>query len=196
MNNRKQHFFKFFALVFSALVLNSCSNTDDVVAPANEGEFITTVRLQFVPTTAGKTIVLEYKDLDGEGANAPQISISSPFERSKTYNGSITFRDDLAIPAIDITPEIIAEATEHQMFFQTTGTLQPFTYSKNPSNFDKNGKPLGLEFTFTTTTAATGTLRASLRHGPNKNASNVALGDITNASGATDIEVDFPITVE
>jgi hypothetical protein len=184
-------------LMLVMLSFSSCTNDkNSEVSPVNEGEFITTVRLVFTPTTAGKSVILEFKDLDGEGANAPIISISSPFEQSKTYNGVITFRDDLANPSIDITPEIIEEALEHQIFYQTTGNLNPLKYANTNSNFDNKGKPLGLQSVFKTTTAASGILRISLRHGPNKNALNVANGDITNAGGATDIAVDFNITVE
>lgn len=196
MNYFKKTRLKSLGILVSALTLYSCSNTDEVVAAVNEGEFITTVTLVFTPTSPGKTITLQYKDLDGEGANAPVITMNNKFERFKTYNGTVSFRDDFASPAIDITPEIIVEALEHQMFFQTTGTLQPISYARNPTNFDKNGKPLGLQFIFTTAGAASGTLRASLRHGPNKNAPNVSLGDITNAGGATDIAVDFNIDIE
>jgi hypothetical protein len=184
-------------LMLVMLSFISCTNDKkSEVSPVNEGEFITTVRLVFTPTTAGKSITLEFKDLDGEGANAPIITVSSPFEQSKTYNGVITFRDDLANPSIDITPEIIEEALEHQIFYQTTGNLNPLKYANTKSNFDSNGRPLGLQSLFKTTTAASGVLRISLRHSPNKNALNVANGDITNAGGATDIAVDFNITVE
>ncbi|SHN52144.1 hypothetical protein SAMN05444395_101348 [Flavobacterium fryxellicola] len=184
-------------LLLVMVTFSSCTNDENIeLSPVNEGEFITTVRLVFTPTTAGKSVTLEFKDLDGEGANAPVITVSSPFDQSKTYNGVITFRDDLANPAIDITPEIIEEALEHQMFYQTTGNLNPLKYADTKSNFDSKGKPLGLQSVFKTTTAASGLLRISLRHGPNKNGLNVASGDITNAGGATDIAVDFNITVE
>jgi hypothetical protein len=35
-----------------------------------------------------------------------------------------------------------------------------------------------------------------LRHEPNKDALNVASGEITNAGGETDIEVSFPVTIK
>jgi hypothetical protein len=183
------------SMVMLLLFAAGCTQ-DDALTPVNEVEFITTVNIVFTPTSGGKKVTLEFKDLDGEGANEPIVTISSAFEKATTYNGIVSFRNDLANPAIDITPEIIEEALEHQMFYQTTGNLNPILYATTKSNLDSKGMPLGLQSVFTTTTAASGTLRVSLRHGPNKNGQGVSSGDITNAGGATDAAVDFPIKVE
>ena len=56
---------------------------------------------------------------------------------------------------------------------------------------DANGAPIGLETTMTTGDAATGKLQVTLRHEPDKGATGVAQGDITNAGGETDIQVEF-----
>lgn len=192
--NTKRFLGQAFAFLCSVLLVG-CT-TDDPIVPVNEVEFITTVRLVFTPENGGKNVVLEFKDLDGEGANAPIVTVSSAFEKAKTYNGVITFKNELVNPAIDITREIMQEALEHQMFYQTTGDLNPLTYATTQSNFDVKGKPLGLQSVFKTTGSATGVLRVTLKHGPNKSAPNVANGDITNAGGATDAQVDFNITVE
>ena len=118
MNKNTKRFlgqaFAFLSIVF----LGGCT-TDDSIVPVNEVEFITTVRLVFTPESGGKNVVLEFKDLDGEGANAPIVTVSSAFEKAKTYNGVITFKNELVNPAIDITREIVQEALEHQMFYQT-----------------------------------------------------------------------------
>lgn len=187
---------KFYALALvTALTFSSCSNDDDDPIPVNEEELITTVTAIYTPVGGGTAVTLQYKDLDGEGANAPVITVSSAFAKNKTYNGTVTFKNELANPAEDITPEIVEEGEEHQIFYQKTGTLNAFTYGTASSNFDKNGKPVGLQSIFTTTEAASGTLTITLRHEPNKSATNVASGDITNAAGSTDAEVSFPISV-
>lgn len=189
--------FKFYALALvTALTFSSCSNDDDNPAPpVNEEELITTVTAIYTPVGGGTAVTLQYKDLDGEGANAPVITVSGAFAKNKTYNGTVTFKNELANPAEDITLEIVEEGAEHQLFYQKTGTLNAFTYGSASSNFDKNGKPVGLQSVFTTTEAASGTLTITLRHEPNKSATNVASGDITNAAGSTDAEVSFPISV-
>ena len=187
---------KFYALaLITALTFSSCTKDDVTPEPVNEEELITTVTAIYTPEGGGTAITLQYKDLDGEGANAPVITVSGNFEKNKTYNGAVTFKNELANPTDDITIEVIEEGDEHQVFYQKTGTLNAFTYGTASSNFDKNGKPLGLQSVFTTTGAASGTLKITLRHEPNKSAANVASGDITNAGGSTDAEVTFTISV-
>ncbi|NJM78647.1 MAG: type 1 periplasmic binding fold superfamily protein [Flavobacterium sp.] len=179
------------------LLISSCSRDEsELIVPINEVELITTVKAVFTPTSGDANVVLEHRDLDGEGGNEPIVTISKPFEKSKTYNGIIYLKNELANPSIDITPEIIAEALDHQFFYQTTGNLPPFRYANISSNFDSNGKPLGIHSVVTTTSEASGLLQISLRHGPNKNGVNVSNGIIDNAGGATDVEVRFNITVE
>ena len=189
---------KFYALALvTALTFSSCSNDDDnnPAPPVNEEELITTVTAIYTPEGGGTAITLQYKDLDGEGANAPIITISSPFAKNKIYNGSVTFKNELANPAEDITPEINEEGADHQIFYQKTGTLNAFSYGTATRNFDKNGKPVGLQSVFVTTGEASGNLTITLRHKPNKSATNVSAGDITNAGGSTDAEVSFAISV-
>jgi hypothetical protein len=194
---QKSKHLKFYALALMAtFAFSSCSNDNDSPTPVNEEELITTITAIYTPVGGGVAITLQYKDLDGEGANPPVISVSGAFAKNKTYNGTVTFKNELANPTEDITPEILEEGEEHQLFYQKTGTLNPFTYATASSNFDKNGKPIGLQSVFVTTQAASGTLTITLRHEPNKSAANVATGDITNAAGSTDAEVTFPISVQ
>jgi hypothetical protein len=181
--------------LIAALTFSSCNNDDDDSIPVNEEELITTVTAIYTPVDGGTVVTLQYKDLDGEGANAPLITVSSAFAKNKTYNGTVTFKNESVNPAEDITPEIVEEGVDHQLFYQTTGTLNAFTYGTASSNFDKNGKPVGLQSIFTTTEAASGNITITLRHEPNKSAANVSAGDITNAGGSTDAEVSFPISV-
>lgn len=194
---QKSKQFKFYALALvAAFTFSSCSSDDgDPAPPVNEEELITTITAIYIPVGGGTAVTLQYKDLDGEGANAPVITVSGPFAKNKTYNGTVTFKNELANPAEDITPEILEEGNEHQIFYQATGSLNAFTYGTAASNFDTNGKPIGLQSVFATTEAASGTLTITLRHEPNKSAANVANGDITNATGSTDAEVSFSISV-
>jgi len=181
--------------IIATLTFSSCSGDDDNVEPVNEEEVITTVTAIYTPVGGGTAITLQSKDLDGDGANPPVITVSSPFAKNKTYNGTVTVKNESVTPAEDITLEIIAEGVDHQLFYQKTGTLNAFTYALGVSNLDKNGKPVGLQSVFTTTETATGNLTITLRHEPNKGAANVASGDITNAGGATDFVVTFSISV-
>lgn len=187
---------KYLSLLFiSTLTLAACSSDDDPEA-VNEEELITTVTAVYTPVGGGDAITLQYKDLDGEGANAPVITVSGSFQTNTTYNGSVTFLNETTNPADNITLEILEEGDEHQLFYLTTGTLNSFSYSNNTENFDSNGLPIGLQSVFTTTNSATGTLTIVLRHEPNKEGANVSSGNITNAGGSTDASVTFSIVVE
>jgi hypothetical protein len=185
---------KFYGIaLFAAIALSSCEKGE--VTPVNEEELITTITAIYTPVGGGTDITLKYKDLDGDGPNAAVITVSGDFAQSKTYNGTVTFKNEAVSPIIDITPEIIAEGVDHQLFYQKTGSLNAFTYSTAANNLDANGKPVGLQTVFVTTGTASGNLKITLRHNPNKSAANVASGDITNAGGATDAEVSFSISV-
>jgi hypothetical protein len=178
-----------------ATLFISCSNENDAT-PVNEEELITTITAVFTPEGGGLAVTLNSRDLDGDGPNAPVITISGPFAQNTTYNGIVTFTNESVSPAEDITAEIVAEAEDHQIFYQTTGSLPDFIYSTTAENVDANGKPIGLETVFTTTTAATGVLKISLIHLPNKTAAGVAAGDPTNAGGNTDATEEFTVRVE
>jgi len=182
---------KIMALALTAIfTFNSCSNDD---SPVVEEELITTLTATFVPVGGGQTITLTSKDLDGDGPDAPVITISGNFAVSTTYSGSVQFLNELENPAENITLEIEEKDLEHQIFYQVSNNLGNFTYS----DFDSAGKPLGLEFIFTTgANLGTGNLTITLRHLLNKNAAGVSEGNIANADGSTDIEVAFTINIE
>lgn len=174
-------------LVIPVIFSTSCSNDD---APVNEEEVITTVTTTLVG--GGQTITLTSRDLDGDGPNAPVVTVSGNLTAGTTYTGSTTFLNELESPAEDITVEVEEEGADHQVFYQLPSTIGTVTYTDT----DTNGKPIGLNFTLVAgTSGSTGTLTVTLRHLPNKTASGVSGGDITNAGGNTDAAVNFSVAV-
>ncbi len=183
--------FKLLALFLTtSLVVTSCSNDD--TAAVNEEELITTVSVTL--QGGGQTIVLTSKDLDGEGPNAPVFTTTGgDLVAGRTYTGSTTFLNEAKSPAEDITAEVEEEGADHQVFYQLASSLGTITYTDN----DENSKPIGLSFSLVTAaSAATGNLSVTLKHLPNKSASGVASGDITNAGGATDFVITYPLEVQ
>lgn len=185
---------KFLTIVaIAGLTFNSCSSDDDAPVPVNEEEIITTVIASFTPQGGGTTVTLTSQDLDGDGPDAPIQVVSGPFVSGTVYNGSVQFLNELETPAENITEEIEEEDDEHQVFFSVTGDVGTFSYIDS----DADGNPLGLAFTFTTDDTAAvlnGVMTITLRHEPNKSATGVSDGDITNAGGETDVEVSFDVT--
>lgn len=180
-------------LVIPTLFLTSCNNDDDSnTVPVNEEELITTVTTTL--TGGGQVITLTSRDLDGDGPNAPIVTVSGNLVAGTTYQGSTTFLNELENPTEDITVEVEEEGADHQVFYQLASSLGTVTY--DAADVDVDGNPIGLSFTLVAgTSGSTGTLTVTLRHLPNKTASGVAGGDITNAGGNTDAAVTFPIVV-
>jgi hypothetical protein len=78
------------------------------------------------------------------------------------------------------------------VFYQLPSSIGTVTYTDT----DTNGRPIGLRFTLVAgTSGSSGTLTVALRHLPNKTASGVSNGSITNAGGNTDAAVTFSLTV-
>lgn len=180
---------KILALALLTVFTFSSCNNDDPEA-VNEEEVITTVTTTL---TAGSSVItLTSRDLDGDGPNVPVVTASGDLKINTTYNGVTTFLNETVKPADDITAEVKEEGEDHQLFYQAPAAVGTFTYGDT----DKNGKPIGLTFTLKTgATATTGNITVVLRHLPAKSATGVATGDITNAGGATDASVFFPVKV-
>ncbi len=174
-----------------------CKKKDDEpVAPAppavNEEEVITTLILTFTDQeNAGNVYELRFADPDGAGGNDPMFT-NDPIPSNRAYNVALRLLNESVTPAVELTAEITSEGIDHQFFFQQNGTTPVISYA----DADANGRPIGLVNNAYTTTAGVGTLTVTLRHMPDKAASGVSDGDITNAGGDTDIEVAFPVTVE
>ncbi len=160
--------------------------------PVNEEELITTLTMTWTPVGGGAPVIFQFKDLDGEGGNAPVIT-SAPLAANTTYGVSIVALNESVSPAEDITEEIEEEGTKHQFFFATSaGVNLSFSYQDS----DINGAPIGLVTNMLTGAVSSGTLQVTLRHDLNKGAAGVPQGDITNAGGDTDIEVEFDIVTQ
>ncbi|GER59591.1 type 1 periplasmic binding fold superfamily protein [Patiriisocius marinus] len=175
--------------LFATVLFVSCSSDDDATPEiVNEEEIITTLTVTLLPTNGDTPVVLQTRDLDGDGPNAPVVTVSGNLTAGLSYNGSIVLLNETVDPAENITEEVEEEAEEHQFFFTTGGDLDVTT---SYSNFDENGDELGTEFALTANTASTGTLTFTLRHEPVKPTTS-----LTDAGGETDIAATFTLTVE
>jgi hypothetical protein len=181
-----------FTLLFTTgILLYSCSDDEEPV-PVNEEEVITTMTITLAPQSGGSPVFLQTRDLDGDGPNAPVVSVSGPLSSGQVYNGSIELLNETESPAENITEEVEEEDAEHQFFFLTGGSLDLDT---DYADVDSNGNPVGLSFTVTAGVAGSGTLTVVLRHLPDKEASGVSDGDISNAGGETDVSQDFSVEI-
>ena len=178
---------KLLALLFiSTLVFTGCSD-DETPEQVNENEVITTMTITL--TATGQTdVVLRTQDLDGDGPNAPVLTVSGPLAANTVYNGSIVLLNETESPAENVTEEIEEEDEEHQFFFVSTGANATFAYTDT----DENNNPVGLSFSLTTADASTGSLTFTLKHEPKKPNN----GTVADAGGSTDIETTFNVTIQ
>ncbi len=178
---------KFLSLLGISLLFIACSKDDDTPDPVNEEEVITTLKVTL--TAEGvSNVMLESRDLDGDGPNEPVITVSGSLVANTNYTGAIILLNETEDPAEDITVEVEEEADEHQFFYTTGGALE---ITAMATNNDANGNPLGTAFSLVAGTASSGTLTFTLRHEPRK--PNTGLSD---AGGETDFTATFPITIE
>lgn len=159
--------------------------------PANEEEVITTVRLTFTDQETTTEVFHMEVDFDDVGGDPVVVADTLPAQRA--FDVSVRLLNESTSPLVDLTNEVLSEGTEHQFFFEVTNANLTMAYA----DADVNGRPIGLTNTAITGAASTGgELRITLRHQPDKAATGVASGNITNAGGETDVEVVFPLTIE
>ena len=182
---------KFLFMSLLALALfSACSNDDDGNPdPVNEEEVITTMTVTLVPQSGGTSITLLSRDLDGDGPNPPEVSVSGPLAAGVSYDGTIVLLNETETPAENITEEVEEEDDEHQFFFAIGGGLNATTAY---SNFDGDGNPLGTQFVILAGNASTGSMTVTLRHEPKKPND----GTLSDAGGETDIAQTFNLTIE
>ena len=182
---------KFLSMLLLLLItVTACSKDDDPLPEAvNEEEVITTMEITL--TSGGSVITLQTQDLDGDGPNAPVLTVSGNLAAGTTYDGVIRFLNELESPSspeYNITAEVEEEDLDHQVFFTVGSGLDVTTeYSNN----DSAGNPLGTQFKLTAGSASSGNLTFTLVHEPTKPNTGLA-----SAGGSTDIDATFSITIE
>lgn len=182
---------KFLAIfLLAGTAFTSCSNDDgDVPEVVNEEEVITTMTVTLTPTGGGGAVILKTQDLDGNGPNAPEVTVSRKLAPNTTYIGSIVLLNETESPAENITEEVEEEAEEHQFFYTIGSGLDATTEYRN---FDADGNDLGTEFNLITGASSVGSITFTLRHEPTKPNN----GDLNTAGGETDISATFNVTIE
>ncbi|NIJ45516.1 hypothetical protein FHR24_001984 [Wenyingzhuangia heitensis] len=200
-----------FKAIIAALVIASSivsCEKDDPVIP-NEPELIANVTLTLTPEAGGEDVVFHWHDENGDGVVDDSEKTEGSLDSNTVYTTVISLNGEDEDHheeeeeeheeegeehdhehGDDIDAEVKEEGTEHQFFYthQIDGLTVLYT------DKDENGKPIGLETTFTTGESYTGgAVKIVLRHEPNKFAEGVANGDVTNAGGENDVDITFDL---
>ena len=152
----------------------------------NEEELITTVILTFSATGSTNSTQVIFRDLDGEGGNAPSQFDPILLDAGTIYNVGIRLLDESQNNPEDITLEVRAEGEDHQFYYIPSGVA----ITVGNLDTDSNGNPLGISSQWTTAGAGAGTVRVVLKHKPGSKGANdpVTFGD-------TDVDLSFQATI-
>jgi len=196
---KKMNYLLGLGLLLGITTLAGCTDNE---APEieNEEEIITDVTLTFIPDGGGTAIVAAAQDPDGEGVG--ELAIVSDIVLAANTSYTLTLDLENSIAGESIAEEVEEEADEHMFFFGwTAGLFTDPTGDGNigannradPVNYedvDDNGEPLGLETTWTTGDATTGTFRVILKHQP-----DIKSAASTSNDGESDIDITWGITI-
>jgi hypothetical protein len=188
----KKQLLRFTLLLFvvSSLLLSSCKK--DTAGEANDEEVITTMQLTLVPQGGGATLIYKFDDPDGPGGTAAtkdQIVLAT----NKTYNVTVQLLNKTLTPVEDITLEVAAEPGAHRFYYEPSAGSN---ISISGLNNDPAGVPLGITGVWTTTVAATGTVKVILRHYPGTPPNKETADPVNSSKSSTDIDVSFDTRVQ
>ena len=187
MNKIKNTLYAFTTLVIITASLHSCK-PDENNCDNCETELITTVDVALTDSATGTVTHFAFRDLDGDGANAPVQFDTIKVLANHTYTASLLVLDESKTPADTISSEILEEANDHQFFFHSHDVTVGFTYL----DFDSHTPPMpiGLSTKWSIgSTTGNGKVHILLKHQP-------GIKDGNEATGETDLDIDFNMNVQ
>jgi len=175
------------AIAMFGIFMSSCSKDD--VTEENSNELITTVELKFTERGTSNVQSFNFEDIDGPGGQAPEIDqiILAP---NKIYDVEIEVYDDSKNPPLVIHEEIEEESNDHRFYFEPSNA----NLTINGLDNDGSGKPLGLKSVWTTTGAAQGNVKITLRH--YENGGKETSDPVNSTKSSTDAEVSFVFRIQ
>ena len=181
--------------VLTLFIFTACEEDEAAPEEENEVEVFTDVKLVFTPLGGGAAVEAAAQDPDGAGVQELQVLGAINLAANTEYLLSMMIENCLEDPCEDMNEEIAEEAEEHQFFFAFTndaftspvgnGNMDNASDPINYIGYDGNGNPVGLNTSWTTGSASTGTFTVQLQHQPDVK---------TATSGSTDGDTDFALT--
>ncbi len=100
----------------------------DVPDEVDEQEVITTMTITLTPTSGSTAVVtLQTQDLDGDGPNAPEVTVSGNLTTGVVYSGDMEWLNELVSPALVVTTEIEEKDLDHQVFLYASRRLRCYS---------------------------------------------------------------------
>jgi len=193
-----KNIFKLNYLLYAVLTLfifTACEEDEAAPEEENEVEVFTDVKLVFTPTGGGAAVEAAAQDPDGAGVQELQVLGAINLAANTSYTLTMVIENCLESPCELMNEEIEEEDEEHQFFFSFTndaftspagnGNIDTASDPLNYNDADGNGNSIGLNTSWTTGSASSGTFTVQLQHQPDVK---------TATSGATDGDTDFALT--
>ena len=193
-----KNIFKLNYLLYAVLTLfifTACEEDEAAPEEENEVEVFTDVKLVFTPSGGGAAVEAAAQDPDGAGVQELQVLSAINLAANTEYTLTMVIENCLESPCELMNEEIEEEDDEHQFFFAFTndaftspvgnGNIDSASDPLNYNDTDGNGNAVGLNTSWTTGSASSGTFTVQLQHQPDVK---------TATSGATDGDTDFALT--
>ena len=193
-----KNIFKLNYLLYAVLTLfifTACEEDEAAPEEENEVEVFTDVKLVFTPSGGGAAVEAAAQDPDGAGVQELQVLGAINLAANTEYTLTMVIENCLESPCELMNEEIEEEDVEHQFFFAFTndaftspagnGNIDSASDPLNYNDADGNGNSIGLNTSWTTGSASSGTFTVQLQHQPDVK---------TATSGATDGDTDFALT--
>ncbi len=181
--------------VLTLFIFTACEEDEAAPEEENEMEVFTDVKLVFTPAGGGAAVEAAAQDPDGAGVQELQVLGAINLAANTSYTLTMVIENCLESPCELMNEEIEEEDDEHQFFFAFTndaftspagnGNIDSASDPINYNDSDGNGHPLGLNTSWTTGSASTGTFTVQLQHQPDVK---------TATSGSTDGDTDWALT--
>lgn len=169
----------------TSLLFTACKVSDPQAH--DEEELITSVRLVLTPVEGGNADTVWFRDADGPGGLAPTAHDTIHVFAARAYAVEVSFLNESnASNVVDMTPEILDEANEHQVYYTVSEGSLLVEYEDE----DENGLPLGLSAALTITSGNPRALTVTLKHQPGLKSANSTI-----ETGETDVAVAFPLVM-
>ena len=181
------------AMIFSmAAAISGCKKDDDLVdVPppiVNEPEVITSMFLMLTDSATNTPFdTIAFRDLDGDGSNAPVQWDTLRLNANTTYLMNVLLLNEIPNPADTISNEVAEEANDHQFFYNIAGVSLTHTYLDQDTNTPP--LPIGLANKIRTGAAGTGTFQVVLKHQPGTK-------DGQQTTGDSDVDVTFQTIIQ
>ncbi len=172
--------------LITAVLFNSCKKDETAVSPPVPGnEFLTNVQLMITNNANPSDVQTKaVKQLPDQAIDYSNASIS--LKPNSSYSVAVKFLDETTTPAGNVTDDIYERRNYHLICFAPSGAN--LTVVRTDRDTNNPALEVGLEDSFTTGAASTGSLNVQLRHQPNaKNGSC--------DPGSSDADVTFPVSI-